>query len=609
MKSNSLITKLTNAFRIDRALRFVWQASRGWTITSACLLLAQGVLPLLSLYLIKLIIDTVSELVFAASENTSAAGDGLSTAILYICLAGGVGLLTIIFRFFSDYTKKAQSTTVIDHMYAVLHAKSVDVDLAYYESPEHRDTLHRAQREGPYRPTSIVNGLMIVGQNGASLLAILWLLFMFNPLLTLIILAAAIPGVLMRLRYSDRVYEWQKRRTEDERKAHYFSWMMTNSGHAREIRLFGLNNHFIQQFNNIRTVLREEKLWFEKRRALGDLVAQSSTTIAVFGSFIYIASQTAKGHITLGDMVMYFQAFQRGLSYLGALLEGVASLYEDNLFLSNFYEFMDIQPMVIDPPSPSPVPQDFKEGFSIEGVTFRYQNCENQVLAYVNFSIAPGEVVALVGENGAGKSTLVKLLSRLYDPTDGSIRLDGTNIRNFSITEYRKKISIVFQDYIRYYLTVRENIRFGNIESEPTDAAIKQAAKKAGIYNYISTLRDDFDTPLGRWYKGGEELSVGQWQMIAMARAFFRNADLVILDEPASALDVNTEARIFENFKGLIENRSALIISHRFSTVKLADKILLLHDGKITEQGSHEELMNLGGKYSELYRKQAGQYA
>ncbi len=573
------------------------------------LIVIQGVLPLLALYLLKLIVDTISESVFPGSGKISADSNAFSSVSFYILMAGSVGLLTAACRFLSNFVEKAQSITITDHMFSVLHAKSVAVDLAYYESPEYRDTLHRAQQEGPYRPSSIVKGLILTGQNGASLLAILGLLAAFNPFLTMVLIVAAIPGVLMRLGYSSRFYSWQKNRTEDERKSNYLNWMMTNEEHAREIRIFGLGNHLIKQFNNIRTVLRGEKLWFEKRRALGDLIAQSSTTIAVFGSFIYIASQTVKGHITLGDMVMYFQAFQRGLSYLGALLEGVASLYEDNLFLSNFYEFMDIQPMVIDPPSPSPVPQDFKEGFSIEGVTFRYQNCENQVLAYVNFSIAPGEVVALVGENGAGKSTLVKLLSRLYDPTDGSIRLDGTNIRNFSITEYRKKISIVFQDYIRYYLTVRENIRFGNIDTEPTDAAIKQAAKKAGIYNYISTLRDDFDTPLGRWYKGGEELSVGQWQMIAMARAFFRNADLVILDEPASALDVNTEARIFENFKGLIENRSALIISHRFSTVKLADKILLLHDGKIAEQGSHDELMKLGGKYSELYRKQAGQYA
>ncbi len=560
----------------------------------------------MSLYLVKLIIDAVSNALLPGSNE--GAENSFSNIILYICLAGGVSLIAVVCRFFSEYAKKAQAAAVTDYMYSVLHAKSVAVDLAYYESPEHRDSLHRAQREGPYRPTSIVNGLVLAGQNAAALLAILWLLAMFNPLLTLVMLVAAVPGVLMRLRYSDRVYEWQKKRTEDDRKSHYFNWMMTDVGHAREIRLFGLGDHFIRQFDNIRTVLRREKLWFEKRRAIGDLVAQSSATIAVFGSLIYIALQTVKGQITLGDMVMYFQAFQRGLTYLSALLDGVASLYEDNLFLSNFYEFMDIESEVKNPETPAPVPGKIEKGISLEGVTFGYQNCEKKVLDYVNIYIRPGEVVALVGENGAGKSTLVKLMGRLYDPSGGVIRLDGTDIRKFNVSEYRKKISIVFQDYIRYYLTARENIRFGNVDAEETKLSIRVAAKKAGIDNYINNLHNSFNTPLGRWYKGGEELSVGQWQMMAMARAFFRNADLVILDEPASALDVNTEARIFEKFKELIENKSALIISHRFSTVKLADKILLLHDGKITEQGSHEELMQLGGKYSELFRKQAVQY-
>lgn len=602
MKSASLKTKVQNAFRIDRAVRFVWQASSGWTVASAVLILIQGFLPLLSLYLLKLIIDSVSATLSGGTNAPS------SSIILYICMAGGVGLITALCRFVTAYAQKAQAATVTDHMFAVLHEKSSVVDLAYYESPDLRDTLHRAQREGPYRPTSIVNGLMRAGQNVASLIAILWLLLMLNPLLPVVILIAVAPGVLMRLRYSDHIYEWQKKRTEDERKAQYFNWMLTDGSHAREIRLFGLGNYFIRQFDSIRGLLRKEKLWFEKRRALADLVAQASATIAVFASLIYIAARTVHGHITIGDMVMYFQAFQRGLTYLGGLLESVAILYEDNLFLSNFYEFLDIEAKVKSPESPTPVPEKIRKGISLEGVTFTYQNCEKPVLDYVNLFIQPGEVVALVGENGAGKSTLVKLLGRLYDPTGGVIRLDGTDIKSFNLPDYRKKLSVVFQDYIRYFLTARENIQFGNIEVEKVESDIQEAAQKAGIYNHIKNMNNGFDTPLGRMYKGGEELSVGQWQMMAMARAFFRNADLVILDEPASALDVNTEARIFLKFRELIKNKAALIISHRFSTVKLADKILLLHNGRIVEQGSHDELIKLNGKYSELYKIQAGQY-
>jgi ATP-binding cassette subfamily B protein len=398
MNPHPLKTKIKNALRIDRALRFVWQAGPGWTVASAVLVVIQGALPLLSLYLLKLIIDSVSQAmtgtVLRIGDGT---GDGFSTVVWYISLAGGVGLLTAVCSFFSEYVRKAQSLTVADHMFSVLHEKSTSVDLAYYESPKYRDTLHRAQREGPYRPTSIVNGLILTGQSGASLVAVMWLLVFFNPFLSLVMFAAALPGVLMRFQYSDQIYSWQKKRTEDERKAFYFNGMLTGDVHAREVRLFGLGDHFKQQFKAIRSVLRSEKLSFEKKRAFGDLVAQSSTTIAVFGAFIYIASRTVQGTITLGEMVMYFQAFQKGLLYLRTFLEGVAGLYEDNLFLLNFYEFLDVEPTIKESDTSNLVPETIQSGFEMTNVTFRYQNCEQNVLECVTFYIKPGEIVALVG--------------------------------------------------------------------------------------------------------------------------------------------------------------------------------------------------------------------
>lgn len=609
MNPNPLKIKLKNALRIDRALRFVWQSGPGWTVASTVLVVIQGALPLLSLYLLKLIIDSVSQ---AMNGNVSSIGDGtgggFSTVVWYIALAGGVGLLTAVCSFFSEYVKKAQSLTVADHMFSVLHEKSTSVDLAYYESPKYRDTLHRAQREGPYRPTSIVNGLILTGQSGASLVAVMWLLVLFNPVLSLVMLAAALPGVLMRFQYSDQIYSWQKKRTEDERRAFYFNWMLTGDAHAREIRLFGLGDHFIQQFKTLRFVLRSEKLSFEKKRALGDLVAQSSTTIAVFGAFIYIASRTVQGTISLGEMVMYFQAFQKGLLYLRTFLEGVAGLYEDNLFLLNFYEFLDVEPTINESDTSNCVPEMIQSGFEMTDVTFRYQNCEQNVIDCVNFYIKPGEIVALVGENGSGKSTLVKLLCRLYDPDSGSVMLDGTDIKGLSAKKYRKRISVVFQDYIRYNLSARENISLGDIDKAPDADTIALAAQKAGIKGHIESLHSGFDTPLGRMFKGGEELSVGQWQMTALARAFYRDADLVILDEPASSLDVKSEYEVFNRFKDLVRGKAALIISHRFSTVKMADRICLLKDGKIAEQGSHDELMEMDKEYAALYRKQADQY-
>ncbi|MBU1344826.1 MAG: ABC transporter ATP-binding protein/permease [Proteobacteria bacterium] len=606
MTPNSLNTKLKNAIRIDRALKFVWQASPLYSILSGFIVLVLGVLPLASLYLIKLIIDSVTGLDF--SPDTSLLDQDFSTPLLYIGMACAIGIFTAFFNFLSDYIKKAQSLIVTDHMFCVLHEKSVQADLAFYESPEYRNTLFRAQREGPYRPTSIVNNLFIATQSGASFAAVFGLLFLFNPILSITLVAAAVPGVLLRLKYSEKIYSWQEKRTEDERRAYYFHWMLTGDAHAKEFRLFNLGKHFIDQFKSIRKILNKEKLYFEKRRSLGDFIAQSSSTLAVFGSFAYIALKTAQGTITLGDMVMYFQGFQKGLGFLKTLLESGAQMYEDNLFLSHLYEFLTVKPQVLEPELPCNVPKKISEGIKFKNVNFSYQNSVKNVLNCVNFSINPGEIVALVGENGSGKSTIVKLLARLYDPQSGDIFLDGQNIKNFKTTDFRKKISAVFQDHIKYQLSAKENIFLGDTEQKDNISGIKEAARQTDADKKISSFPSGYDTILGRWFKDGEELSIGQWQMVAISRAFFRNAEIVILDEPSSALDPKTEMNIFSKLKKLIKGRAALVISHRYSTVKMADKILVLDKGHIIEQGSHEELIKENGKYAKLYNTQAGGY-
>ena len=360
MSPNPLNTKLKNAIRIDRALKFVWQASSLYSILSGLVVVILGVLPLVSLYLIKLIIDSVTGLDF--SPGAGLLDQNFSKPLLYIGMACAAGLFTAFFNFLADYIKKAQSLIVTDYMFSVLHKKSVQADLAYYESPDYRNTLFRAQREGPYRPTSIVNGLFTAGQSGASFAAVFWLLFMFNPVLPVIMIAASIPGVLLRLKYSGKIYSWQEKRTEDERRSYYFHWMLTGDTHAKEFRLFNIGEHFIARFKSIRDMLKKEKLYFEKRRAWGDFIAQSSATIAVFGSFVYIALKTAQGTITLGDMVMYFQGFQKGLGFLKTLLESGAQMYEDNLFLSHLYEFLQLEPHIKDPDSPGKVPEKIKIG-------------------------------------------------------------------------------------------------------------------------------------------------------------------------------------------------------------------------------------------------------
>ncbi|MBU1195119.1 MAG: ABC transporter ATP-binding protein/permease [Proteobacteria bacterium] len=605
MEINSLNTKLKHAFRIDRAIRFVWQAAPLYTVLSSIMVVILGVLPLVSLYLIKLIVDETSQLIFS---RTSSSPD-LSIIWIYVSIACATGLFTIFFNCLSDYLKKAQSLAVTDHIFGVIHQKSAEADLELYECPENRDMLYRAKVEGPYRPTSIVRGLFTAGQSAAAFIAVAWLLMMLHPVLPAVMIIAAIPGVLIRLKYSEKIYDWQQKRTEDERKAYYFHNMLTGENHAKEFRLFNLSQHFIHQFTAIRNVLRKEKLWFEKRRAAGDMIAQSSSTIAVFGSFAYIIFQTVNGTITIGDMVMYFQAFSRGLGDLKTLMESAAQMYEDNLFLSYLDDFLKTDPRVIAPEKPVTIPSARVQGIKFKDVDFFYPNCGKKVLNCVNFSIRPGEIVALVGENGSGKSTIVKLLSRLYDPHEGQILLEDENIKNFDPDKYRKTISVVFQDHVHYYLSAKENISTGNIEQKNNIAKITQAATQSGIHDIIDTLPQGYDTPLGKMFTDGQELSIGQWQMLAIARAFFRESDLVILDEPSSALDPEAEMKIFTRIRQLIQGKSALIISHRYSSVKMADKILVMDNGYIIEQGTHSELLALQGKYATLYRTQADNYA
>jgi ATP-binding cassette subfamily B protein len=595
--------KVKRALSLDRAVRFVWQAGPGWTFGSVVLVVVQGALPLLALYLVKLIVDAVTFSVGAPDKVAA-----FRQVALLIGLAAAVALFKALCQSIADLVKEAQTLAVTDHMYDVLHAKSIEVDLEYYENSKYLDTLHRAQKEGPYRPTQIINGLVRLGQSGISLIAMAVLLLSFHWVVALVLFAAAIPGVLVRLKYSEKMFRWQREWTQAERRASYFNWLLTGDAHAKEIRLFDLGDLFKQRFSDLRKQLRSERLDISRKRSIEDLVAQASGTCAVFGSFGFIAYRTLHGVITLGDMVMYFQAFQRGLSYLRETLGGVAHLYENNLFLSNLYEFLDLEPKVKEPLHPLSVPRPMRKGISFEHVGFQYPAGNGKVLEGISLGIEPGEVVALVGENGSGKTTLIKLLCRLYDPVEGAITLDGIDLRRFETTVLRREISVIFQDYVKYHLTARENIWLGNIDLPPEHKRITAAGREAGADDLITTLPKGYETVLGKWFEDGEELSIGEWQKVALARAFLRDAQLIVLDEPTSSLDVKSEYEVFKKFRQLLNGRSAILISHRFSTVRMADRIFVLEDGRVIENGTHEQLIQLGGKYAHLFERQAQYY-
>jgi len=355
-------------------------------------------------------------------------------------------------------------------------------------------------------------------------------------------------------------------------------------------------------------LLRREKIGIAFKYALTELIAEAFATIAVFGSLAFIAYRTVQGMMTLGDMVMYYQAFQRAQGYLKEMLNGLASLYEDNLFLSNFYDFLDLKPTIIKPVRPVPVPRPMKKGIVFDKISFRYPTGDALVIKDVNINIRPGQVVALVGENGSGKTTLVKLLCRLYDPTAGKITVDDMDLRSFDTTALRREIGIIFQDYVQYQMTVRENIWMGNTRLAPDDEKIVAAAKYSGADDVIAGLPQGYETMLGKWFGNGAELSIGQWQKVALARAFLRDAQIIVLDEPTSSMDAKAEAAVFENLRELAAGRTVIFISHRFSTIRMADCIYVLEDGGIAEAGTHEELVERNGIYAHLFEIQARHY-
>jgi ATP-binding cassette subfamily B protein len=592
--------KIQQALRVDRAIQLVWHAAPGWTMINLVLQIIQGILPLAALYLMKLIVDGVM-----LSVNAIDKAESFNQVMFFIIIAAGVALLIALCQLLSNMANQAMSLAVTDHVFDIMHAKSVEVDLEYYENPQYFDTLHRAQQEGPYRPTAIVSDLVRLAQNSITLLAMASLLITLHWIIAVILFAAVLPGIAVRIHYSNKLFHWQRQRTTTERQASYLNWILTGDMHAKEVRLFGLGDLLIERFSKLQEKLRTEKLLLSRKQSMADFLAQASATIAVFGSFAYIAYKTVYGYITLGDMVMFFQAFQRGLNAMRDLLGSMASLYENNLFLSNLFDFLTLKPKVTEPVDPKPLPLPMQQGIVFDSVSFQYPSSSRKVLEDISFSIAPGETVALVGRNGCGKTTLAKLLCRLYDPQHGSITFDKINLKEFEIRLLRREISVLFQDFVKYNLTANENIWFGNVDQPLDEQRIQTAAGQAGVSELIEQLPQSYETVLGKWFDNGEELSRGEWQKIALARAFLRKSKIILLDEPASSLDPRAEFEIFQKFNELTEGSTAIFISHRLSTVKMADRIFVMDNGKIVESGSYEELLVKKGSFAYLFDTQA----
>jgi ATP-binding cassette, subfamily B, bacterial len=598
----TLRLQITQAFHLLPALKLVWQSSPRWAVARTIVLSLQGVLPLLSLFLLKLIIDQIA-VGLSASDKVAA----FDRALFLLILSGCVMLLTSIFTSLADLVNAAQSYRVTDYVQELLFEKSANIDLAYYENSQYHDTLQRAQQEAPFRPNQILNRIAQVLQNGISLTGILALLLSLYWGLAGVLLVAALPALWVRLKFAKVQYHWQRKRTSLERRSMYLGALLAHDQFAKELRLFNLGDLFRRQGHEIRLQLHRENFRLMARRAIANLSAEGFAKVLTVAVFVFIAYETIQGRLKIGDLVLYQQALQRGEASLQGVLSGLSGLYEDNLFLNNLYEFLNLKPQIVDPPHPKQFPIPVRQGIEVRDISFQYADTPRQAIKGVSLKIQPGETIALVGENGCGKTTLVKLLCRLYEPTQGQILIDGMDIGDFAIADLRQEISVIFQDYAKYFFSARENIWLGNIQSN-NDLDVEKAARRSGAHAVIERLPKGYDTILGKLFEDGEELSIGQWQKIALARAFLRDSQLIILDEPTSAMDPKAEYEVFQQFRELTRDQMAVLISHRLSTVRMADRIYLMDNGRIAESGTHEELVQLNGSYAKLFESQAENY-
>ena len=583
---------------LPRALALVWDAAAGWTTAWALLLIAQGLLPVATVYLTRGLVNGLA----AALKN---GGAWKPVLILALCM-GGITLLAELLRSLAGWVRTAQAELVQDHISGLIHQKSASVDLAFYDSSDFYDHLHRARADAGYRPVVLLESFGGLAQNGITLVAMFAVLIPYGLWLPLALLASTLPAVYVVLRYSLRHHEWRLRTTADERRTWYYDWLLTTAETASELRLFGLGNRFQSAYQKLRGRLRHERIDLAKEQSIAELEAGSAALLISGGALLWMVWKTARGLVTLGDLALFYQAFQQGLRLMRTLLDNLGQLYTNSLFLGNLFEFLALEPRVVDPVVPAELSARSGARIRFDEVTFRYPASDRIALDNFNLSVEPGQMVAILGPNGAGKSTLLKLLCRFYDPEGGRIEINGTDVRDVPLDQLRGLITVLFQQPVHYNDSVAKNISFGDQASRPSMEEIQAAAETAGAADIIERLPRGYQSLLGRSFTDGAELSVGEWQRIALARAFLRQAPILILDEPTSAMDPWAEAEWLDRFHALSAGRTAILITHRLSTAMRADVIHVMSNGQVVESGCHEDLLAHGGLYAQSWTAQMG---
>ena len=568
----------------------------GYTLARLVVICFRAILPLIQLYFFKLIIDLVS--------SGKKMNEEIREEVIYYLLIMGIALLLkAIVDSISQYIEELQRQQVSDHVAGMLQRKSLEVDLELYDSPKFHDSYFLAQRHGRHAPTRLVSGFAQLAENLVSVALVGGYIFVIHPLITGLLLVSVLPTAVIKYIFSDKLFKWEKKRSAMEREGQYLNHIVTDHQYAKEIRVFDAGLTLSQKFVELRKLLfREKKALFglRSRMAIGGRVIEVGAEIF---SYVFLTFRAFNGLISIGDLAIFFPLFQRGKNSLSGALQATVNLLEHRLFLSHLIAFMGLKPNIKDTAESLPIETNIQNGIELVNVSFRYPQTQAKAVDNISLDLEKGQITALVGDNGSGKSTLIKLIARLYDPSEGAIFLDGKDYKTLKLSDLRNKMSITFQDFAKFYLTIEENIRLSDLNGK-TSREVEGFARLTDANEFIQKLPKKYQQRLGRMFGAGTELSIGQWQKIALARMFFNEAEVIIADEPTSAIDPLAEHIIFETLKEIAKEKIVILVTHRLYNLKIADKIVVVEGGKIVEEGSHDTLIVKGGKYAEMLTKQ-----